>query len=119
MTYTAQPRTTSEMSESTWHVITTIMAVVGLIAIAIGAFIEFAPSNGTLRLFGWTWSVAEISDLWAPWLMIGGGLATALPMGIESARDWSSEHARWLITLEAVAALVGIAAVVVGVVLLF
>jgi hypothetical protein len=119
MTYTAHPRTADELSESTWHVITAIMAVAGIIAAAIGALIEFGPTDGTLTLFGWTWTVAEISELWAPLLMIGGGLVTALPMGIESTRDWSSEHARWLVTLEALAALIGIAAVVVGVVLLF
>lgn len=119
MTYAARPTAPSRHPETAWHVTTTILAVVGILVAALGAWMEFGPENGTLTLFGWTWNVADLSDLWPPFLMLGGGLLTALPMGIEAARDWNSEHSRWLIGAEALIAVVGVAAVVFGIVLFF
>lgn len=119
MAYAAHPETRQGHPDTAWHVITTIMAVVGIVAAAIGAWMEWAPVDGTITVFDWTWNVNELSDLWAPFLMIGGGILAALPMGMESIRDWDHEASPWLITGEMLIALVGVAAVVVGVVLLF
>lgn len=119
MTYAADRTGTPGTPDTAWHVTTTVLAVVGIIAAALGAWMEFGPDNGTLTFFDWTWNVADISDLWAPLLMIVGGAVAAIPMGIESGRDWNSEHNRWLIAAEALIAVVGVAAIVVGVVLLF
>ena len=119
MTYAARPSGTSETPDTALHVTTTILAVLGIFAAVIGAWMEFGPDDGTLTLFNWTWNVAEISGFWAPLLMIVGGAVAAIPMGIESLRDWSSAHSRWLIAAEALVAAIGTAAVVVGIVLLF
>ena len=119
MTYAARPTGTTETPDTALHMTTTILAVLGIFAAVIGAWMEFGPDNGTLTLFNWTWNVADISELWAPLLMIVGGAMAAIPMGIESVRDWNSDHSRWLMTAEALVAAIGTAAVVVGIVLLF
>jgi hypothetical protein len=119
MTYTAHPDTTRHTSDTPWHVITAILAVAGIVAAALGAWMAYGPDEGTLTLFGWTWNVADLSELWAPFLMIGGGIVAAFSMGIESARDWEADNKRWLIGLEALVTVAGMAAVAVGIILLF
>lgn len=119
MAYTAHPEPRTGTPDTGWHVVTALLAVAGIVAAAIGAWLEFGPDNGTLTLFNWTWNVADISELWAPFLMIGGGIVTALFMGVESTRDLEAENSRWLIGFEGLITLIGVAAVVVGIVLLF
>ena len=119
MAYATRQQAARQTSRTTWHVITAILAVVGIVVAALGAWMEYGPDDGVLTLFGWTWNVADLSELWAPFLMIGGGALAALSMGIESARDWEADGSRWLVGLEGLVTLAGIAAVVIGVVLLF
>ena len=119
MAYATRQQAARQASSTTWHVITAILAVVGIVAAALGAWMEFGPDNGVLTLFGWTWNVADLSELWAPFLMMGGGALAALSMGVESARDWEAENSRWLVALEGLITLAGITAVVIGIVLLF
>ena len=118
MAYTAHPETRA-LSDTGWHVITAIPAVVGIVAAALGALIEFAPVNGAITMFGNTWNVAELSTMWAPFLMMGGGLLAAISMGYESFRDYPGEASRWLVALELLVAVAGVAALVIGFVLLF
>ncbi len=119
MTYTAQPDVMRQTSDRMWHVITTIIAVLGVVSAAVGAWIYWGPEAGTLSLFGWTWNVVDLSELWAPFLMIGGGLAATLSMGIEAARDWEAENSSWLVAAEGLVTVAGIAAIVIGAILLF
>lgn len=119
MTYTVHPRTAPRSSEHTWHLITGVIAVLGILAAAIGAFIGFGANEGTLTLFTWTWNVADLSDVLASSLMIGGGVAAAYSMGVEAARDQTTATVGWLVTLEAIVALAGIGAVVAGILILF
>ncbi|MGB7859693.1 MAG: hypothetical protein WBM90_04290 [Acidimicrobiia bacterium] len=119
MTYTTHPQTTARLSETGWHVISAILAVIGFVAAAVGAWMAFGPDDGVLTIFGWTWNVADISEAWAPILMIGGGALATLTMGIESTRDWGAENSAWIVWLEAFAALVGVAAIVAGILFLF
>lgn len=119
MTYTAHPETRGRVSETGWHVVTAILAIIGIVAAALGVWMAYGPDDGVLRLFGWTWNAADLVDAWAPVLMIGGGGLAALTMGIESTRDWGASSSAWIIWLEAILALVGLAAVVVGLVFMF
>ena len=119
MTYTAHPETTNRLSDTAWHWITAVLAALGVVAAAVGAWLAFGTTDGAITLFGWTWNVADLSDLWAPFLMIGGGLVAALSMGVESVRDWEAHHSNWLVALEAIVTIVGVAAIVIGIVLLF
>lgn len=119
MAYTVHPETTTRPSDTAWHWITAILAVAGIVAAALGAWMAYGPDDGVLTLFGWTWNVADLSEMWAPLLMISGGVVAALSMGSGSIRDWESDSRAWLVGLEALVTLAGIAAVIVGIVLLF
>lgn len=119
MTYTAHPGATTRSPTPMAHVGTAILAVAGIVAAALGAWMAFGPDDGVLTLFNWTWNVADISELWAPLLMIAGGAVTALAMGFESFKDWEADNRTWLIALEGLLTIAGIAAIVVGIVLLF
>jgi len=119
MTYTAHTDTTGRLSDTGWHVITAIAAVAGVLAAAIGAFIGYGADQGTVSLFAWTWSVADLHELWAPLLMLGGGFVAAISMGWESIRDWGGETSRLIVAMELIVALAGVAALVFGVALLF
>lgn len=119
MTTAVRRPETARLSDTAWHVITAIVAVVGVVAAALGALIEYAPVNGTITIFDWTWNVSSLSELWAPFLMIGGGVAAALSMGIEAVRDWDGDASPWLVGMELLVAVAGITALVIGVVLLF
>ncbi|MGA7097768.1 MAG: hypothetical protein WB245_09400 [Acidimicrobiia bacterium] len=119
MSYTAHPGTTHRISEGTWHVIGAIAAVLGVVAAAVGALLAYGPNAGTLTVFAWTWNVSELSDMWAPFLMMGGGFVAALTMGIESLRGMDDDTNRWVVAAESLIALAGLAALVIGFVLLF
>jgi hypothetical protein len=79
----------------------------------------WGPDNGVLQIFSWTWNIANVSELWASFLLIGGGFLAAFSMGIELAMDWTAESRRWLVGLEGLVIVAAVAAVVVGIVLLF
>lgn len=119
MTYTVHPRTAPKTSEHAWHVITGVIAVLGVLAAGIGAFIGYGANDGTLTLFSWTWNVADLSDVLASFLMIGGGVAAAYSMGVEAARDRVTSNPIWLVALESIVMLAGVGAIVAGIVLLF
>ncbi len=119
MTYTAQHRTGGRSSDTAVHVFTLVLTVVGILAAAVGAFIAYGADNGTLTLFSWTWNTADITDGLASSLMIGGGFAAAVTMAVASARDWAAENSTWLVALETALMLIGLAAVVAGIILLF
>ena len=110
---------TAQPPKTAWHVFTAIAAVLGIVAAALGGWMYWGPEAGVLTLFGWTWNVADLSELWAPFLMIGGGLASALSMGIETIYDWEEQHKGWLVGAEALVTVAGIASIVSGIVLLF
>ncbi len=117
MTEGAHRKPTARVWDTVWYWITATLTVVGIAAVATGTWLEYGPDDGTLTLFVWTWDVADISDVWAPWLMIGGGLLASISMGWEIALA-RVESSSWLTVFEGLILLAGIAAVVVGVVLL-
>ena len=119
MVETVERRQHSTTVESQWHLISAILTIAGIIAAAIGAVIAFGPEDGTVEVLWWTWSYVDVSELWAPLLMIGGGLAAALPMGAEAVHDFEEERSPWLVAIEALGTIVGLAAAVIGVILLF
>lgn len=119
MSYTAHPGTTHRLSEGTWHVISAIAAVMGVVAAGVGAMLAYGPNAGTLTVFAWTWDVSELSDMWAPFLMMAGGFVAALTMGIGSLRGMDDDTNRRLVTAESLLAFAGLAALVTGFVLLF
>ena len=119
MTYTARPETSARISDTAQHWIYGVLAALGIVAAAFGALIGYGPADGLVNVFGWTWNLADVAAVWAPILMIGGGIVTTISMGIETYRDWEAEHSGWLVGSEAIVMLVGVAAIVVGIVLTF
>lgn len=115
----AVPReTTARLSDTARHWITAILTIVGVVAATIGAWLEYGPGDATVNILGWSWNVADISELWAPWLMIGGGLVASISMGWETVRA-RAETSPWVVGFEGLILVAGLAAAVIGVVLLF
>lgn len=119
MAYGAHPATTPAPTHDVGiHVVTWAMGILGLIAATIGAWFA-TVDTGTLTLFGRTYQRSELADNWAPVLLILGGAAAAIGMTTSALRDYEHEESFWLIGVEAVLAALGIAALVMGIILLF
>lgn len=52
-----------------------LLGLLGAVAAAVGAYIYYAPGDGVLEVFGWSWDVTAIADEWPLALLIGGGVA--------------------------------------------
>jgi hypothetical protein len=120
MAHAVHAEPTGHVSETTRHVITAILGVVGVVAAALGTWMAYGPADATITigLFDWSWNVADINELWAPWLMISGGLVAAFSMGWEAVRAQADANP-WVVALEGLLLVGGLAAAVIGVVLLF
>lgn len=101
-----------------FHVIAWVASMLGVLAAAIGTWIVAAPDDGTIDVFGQTWEASELADTWGPWLLIVGGAVAAIGMAIAAIRDWQHAANRWLVAAEAFLAIVGVAAIVTGIVIL-
>lgn len=94
-----------------------IGAVLGMLAAGIGLWYAIGPADGTIRIFGWTASLAEAATWVAPTLLIGGGGLTLATMGVETVRDRMAGE-RVVSIAEAMVAALGVAAIVIGIVVL-
>ena len=99
------------------HVVASIIAVIGLAAAAIGAYIAVAPDDGSLTVLNRTWSTGDLVDTWAPWLLIAGGVFAAIGMAVSVIVDRVHGARRWLVAGEVLLLAIGVAAVVAGVAL--
>ena len=100
------------------HVTTWTAAMIGLFAAAVGAWIMLAPDDGTINVFGNSWAASDLTETWGPWLLIVGGAVATIGMAIAAVRDRQHDAHGSLIGVEAVAAAIGMAAVVFGIVAL-
>jgi hypothetical protein len=94
------------------------LALLGVFAAMIGAWIALAPDDGTISLFGSTWAASDLTTTWGPWLLIVGGGVAAVGMTVSAVRDWQHEANRWLVAAEMLLAVAGAAAVIAGIVIL-
>ena len=117
MAQTTMPREV-RVPETKEHWATGVIAAVGLIGAGIGLWYGFADSTATYELFGWTASVEAAATWLAPLLLLGGGVLATAAMGTESIRDFRV-HRTGATAVEALVALAGIVAIVMGVVALF
>lgn len=100
------------------HVVTWTLALLGVFAAMIGAWIALAPDDGTISLFGSTWAASDLTTTWGPWLLIVGGGVAGVGMTVSAMRDWQHEANRWLVAAEMLLAIAGAAAVIAGIVIL-
>jgi hypothetical protein len=102
--------------EVTLHLVGWTIALLGLLAAAVGAYIELAPADGTINVFTRTWAVSDVSA-WAPGLLLIGGAVAAVAMSMVMGRDMDDDANGWTVGLEGAIAIVGVAALVAGIVL--
>ena len=117
MAQTLQRDTHVGLSDTARHWITAALAVVGVVAATIGAWLAYGPEDATIRVLDWTWTVGDISSLWAPWLMIGGGVLASIGMAWETFRADDDVNV-WIRSLEVLLLVAGVAAIGVGLFLL-
>lgn len=117
MTHAVNTQTTARVSDTARHWTTAIVTVVGVVAAAIGAWLAYGPADATISFLGWTQNVADIDALWAPWLMIAGGLLASISMAWEAAR--TDEDHPGLVVMESLLVMTGITAAIIGIILLF
>ena len=113
MAYTAHPEPTRPALSTAWHV---TGAVAGVAGAAMGALLAYGPADGTITMFDWTRNVSDLSEMWGPFLMMGGGLIAVLCIGFILV--WDGEATTWLEALEMSVGVVGISALLVGIALL-
>ena len=99
------------------HAVAWIAAIFGLVAAAIGAYIVAAPEDGSLTLIDRTWSTGDLVNTWAPWLLIAGGVFTAIGMAVSVILDRAHGASRWLVAGEVLLGAIGVGAVAAGVAL--
>ena len=116
-TGTAHP-TQAHPQDTGMHLTTWIASMLGLVAAAIGAWIMLAPDDGTISIFGNSWAASDLTETWGPWLLVIGGAVTAAGMTFAAVRDRQHRASWWLVSVELVAAIIGVAAAVFGIVAL-
>ena len=62
---------------SPWPIVAAVVGVVGLVAALVGLWMYYAPASGILTLFGWEWTIAEISTAWPFALIVAGSLGVS------------------------------------------
>lgn len=117
MAYGTHPATTPTHDVGV-HAVTWTMSILGLIAAGIGLWFT-RVDEGTLTLFNRTYQRSELADTGGPMLLIIGGAVATIGMMTSALRDYEAEENAWLVAVEGVLAAVGLAAFVIGVVLLF
>lgn len=101
-----------------FHVLAWTLSLLGLLAAAVGVYFELAPADGTITLFSNTWTVSELSDSWSAWLLVVGGAVMAVAMAAMMSRDIQDDDSNsWLVWGEGLLTLIGVAALVFGIVL--
>lgn len=100
------------------HIVTWTVSILGLIAAAIGTWFA-TVEEGTITLFDRTYQRSDLAESWGPALLILGGAAALIGMVTSAFRDYEHGESVLLVALESVLAVVGGAAIVFGIVLMF
>jgi hypothetical protein len=105
------------------HVLAWVLGLVALLAAALGGWMALAAEDATMTvtipfLVDGNWAATELREFWAPVLLIGGGLVAVVLFGLAGIAGFRARAGRLLSSVELLLAVVGIAAIVAGVVVL-
>jgi cytochrome c oxidase assembly factor CtaG len=105
------------------RILTWILGSVALLAVALGGWMALAAEDATMTvripfLIEGTWAATDVRELWAPLLLIGGGLVAAVLFGIAGIAGSRAGAGRLRPSIELVLALAGLAGIVTGVAVL-
>jgi cytochrome c oxidase assembly factor CtaG len=119
----AQHSSTGSEQAGVLHVLAWILGCVALLAVALGGWMALAAEDATMTvtipfLIEGNWAATDLREFWAPLLLIGGGLVAAVLFGLAGIAGYRAKAGRLLPSIELLLTLVGIAAIVAGVVVL-
>lgn len=114
MTYGSAHSVQRRQHDTGRHIASWVVAMLGLLAAAIGGYIAVAPEDGTVTINNRTWAASDLSA-WGPWLLIVGGGLAGIGMAVTAVGDWRNGASRWLLAAEVSLSFVGVAAVVAGI----
>lgn len=116
MSHTAyRPAPTSEIGAGQrW--LAGVLTALGFVGAAIGLWYAVGPDDGSIQIFNWTASIQAAPAWLAPLLLIVGGVLMTSTMVVEAVLDGRSDQ-RAASLFEGLLALVGLAAVVFGIVI--
>ncbi len=88
--------------------------MVGILTATTGLWLSVVPENGEISLIFVTLDMSGVSRLLGPTLLLVGGAVLALAMLSAAGRDYHFQAAWWMVLLQAVLGLVGVAAAILG-----
>jgi hypothetical protein len=96
------------------HLTMWFFGMVGILTATTGLWLSLAPENGEISLIFVTLDMSEVSPLLGPTLLLVGGIVLAIAMLSAAGRDYHFQAAWWMVWLQAVLGLVGVAAAILG-----
>lgn len=96
------------------HFLMWSLGVVGILTATTGLWLSAAPENSELSLIFATLDMSDVSRLLGPTLLLVGGVVLAIAMLSAAGRDYHFQAAWWMVLLQAVLGLVGVAAAILG-----
>lgn len=100
------------------HLAMWFFGMVGILTATTGLWLSVVPENGEISLIFVTLDMSGVSRLLGPTLLLVGGAVLALAMSSAAGRDYHFQAAWWMVLLQAVLGLVGVAAAILGAVAL-
>ncbi len=88
--------------------------MVGILSATTGLWLSAAPENGEVSLIFGTLDMSGVSPLLGPTLLLVGGIVLAIAMMSAAGRDYHFHASWWMVLLQAVLGLVGVAAAILG-----
>ena len=86
--------------------------MIGILTATTGLWLSAAPENSELSLILGTLDMSDVSRLLGPTLLLVGGVVLAIAMLSAAGRDYHFQAAWWMVLLQAVLGLVGVAAAI-------
>ena len=96
------------------HLTMWFFGMVGILTATTGLWLSLAPENGEISLIFVTLDMSGVSPLLGPTLLLVGGIVLAIAMLSAAGRDYHFQAAWWMVWLQAVLGLVGVAAAILG-----